>query len=177
MKKLKKNIQLAMPKIALCMMLSLSLFLLSCTNQMAESAKTGVSVGDKALDFKLNDLKGNAVSLSDFLGQKPVFLICTTTWCPHCVTIIPDLKKLYAKYKSKPLEMIAVYINEPEDRVKSFAEKHELPYKVLLDIEGAVANSYQIRGVPTLMVIDKKGTIRYVGHGIPLDVIEKVISE
>jgi peroxiredoxin len=112
----------------------------------------------QALDFNLKDLSGTTHSLSDYKG-KTVLLNFTTTWCPYCIKDIPKLKQMYSNYKGKDFELIAIYIQESNQKVASFAQKYDLPYAILLDTEGMVARSYGVRGVPTKVLVNKNGTI------------------
>ena len=154
-----------------------SFSLTACNSQDIESSSTdGTSVGDSLLDFTLNDLNGESVSVSTLSKGKPLLLTFTTTWCPHCITVIPALKEIYSKNRDRGLELLAVYVNEKPENVENFQKKHNIPYKILIDPNGKIANSYKIRGVPTLMIIDKTGTIKYRGHGLPEDIIESVIK-
>jgi peroxiredoxin len=148
-------------------------FLSSCSGGNADSAQTGITVHDKAPGFALKDLSGESFSLSDFLGKKSVLVIFTTTWCPHCITIIPDLKRIHNDYHGKKLELIAIYIRESNSKVSAFKEKHNIPYRVLLDSDASVASLYNIRGVPTFVFVDKDGDIKYKGHDIPENIIEQ----
>lgn len=109
-----------------------------------------------APDFSLKDLAGKAYGLRDYSG-KTVLLVFTTTWCPYCVKKIPDLKKMYQEYGNKGFEIIAIYIQESNQRVASFARKYDLPYTILLDSDGKVADSYDVAGVPTMVVVNGKG--------------------
>jgi peroxiredoxin len=113
-------------------------------------------IENKALDFALEDLNGNKVKLSYYKGQE-VLLVFSTTWCPYCRTEIPQLKELYAKYKEKGLEILNIDIQESKERVSAYANKHKLPYKILLDTDGMVATMYGVRGVPTKVLINKDG--------------------
>jgi peroxiredoxin len=115
-------------------------------------------VENKALDFTLEDLKGNRVKLSDYTGQA-VLLVFGTTWCSYCRKEIPQLKELYTKYKEKGLEILNIDIQENKEKVSAYANKHELPYKILLDPDGMVASMYGVRGIPTKILINKDGTI------------------
>jgi len=149
-------------------------FLSSCSSN---SAKTSAVKPDKAPDFTLKDLSGVSVSLSDFSGKKGVFIIFTTTWCPHCVTVIPDLKKVYNGSRNKNLHMVAVYIKESNSNVSEFKAEHGITYEILLDSDAAVASLYNVMGVPTFVLVDKNGNIRYKGHDIPKDTIERIAGE
>jgi peroxiredoxin len=113
---------------------------------------------DKAPDFILKDIQGGKFTLSDQRG-KPVLLIFGTTWCPSCREEIPHLKDLYAQYAKKGLIMVNIDIQESRDKVSRYADKYELPYRLLLDENGAVSEMYGIRGVPAMILLDEAGII------------------
>lgn len=114
--------------------------------------------GDKAPDFVLADVQGAKFRLNDHLG-KPVLLVFGTTWCPSCREEIPHLKDIYASYAKKGLIMVNIDIQESRDKVSRYADKNELPYRLLLDEDGAVSEMYGIRGVPSMILLDEAGKI------------------
>lgn len=106
--------------------------------------------------FKLPLLEGGSLSLAEFKG-KPTVLVFTTTWCPHCVDAIPEWKRLHQTYRTQGVGFAAIYIQESPAKVKAFARKHRLPYPVALDADGAIAQAYGVRGVPTQVLITPAG--------------------
>lgn len=60
---------------------------------LLHSISPGVEAGSKAVDFTLEDIGGNKVSLKDYEGENVVLLVFSTTWCPSCNSEIPELKK------------------------------------------------------------------------------------
>lgn len=113
---------------------------------------------EKAIDFTLKDLNGNKVSLSDFKG-KNVYLNFFATWCPPCRAEMPDIEKVYQKYKDKDFVVLAVDLGEDKDTVKSFIEKNKYNFKVVLDSDQSVAEKYNISAIPVSVFIDKKGNV------------------
>lgn len=125
----------------------------------------------KAPAFTLKDIQGKTFKLSAMKG-KPVLIFFGTTWCPGCRTEIPVYKKVYETYVPRGLEVIYINIMEPAQKVKRFAEAQSLPHRVLLDDNGAVANAYNVVGVPAIILVDKEGLIIKQGHSsseMPLD--------
>lgn len=125
----------------------------------------------KAPDFTLKDTQGKSFRMSAQKG-KPMLIFFGTTWCPGCRTEMPIYKKAYETYKQRGLEMIYVNIMEPAKKVKRFAEAQALPFRVLLDEDGAVGTSYNVIGVPTIILVNKEGQIIKQGHSsreMPLD--------
>ena len=117
-----------------------------------------ITVDAAAPDFKLKDIKGQNVSLGS-LRDRPVLLVFGTTWCPYCREEIPRIKEIYQQGRQKNLEVLNIYVNETEAKVSAYAAQYALPYPVLLDRDGQVAESYQVRGVPTLVLLDRQGKI------------------
>lgn len=118
-----------------------------------------VAVDAPAPDFRLQDLNRREVSLAGLRGR-PVLLVFGTTWCPYCREEIPRIKDIYAKGRGKNLEVLNIYVNETEKKVGEFAARYSLPYPVLLDRDGKVAERYQVRGVPMIVLVDGQGIIK-----------------
>ncbi len=143
--------------------------LLGCTN-----SKVGSSAA--ASDFKLQDLNGKTVRLSDFRG-KPVLVDFWATWCPPCRASIPAIEKLYKNYGSKGLVVISVSLDEGDwDSVKAYAAEAGITYPVLKANE-SVTSEFQVRSIPLVVIINKEGKVvkRYLGFGEDDD-IEKDIK-
>jgi cytochrome c biogenesis protein CcmG, thiol:disulfide interchange protein DsbE len=117
-----------------------------------------IAVDATAPDFRLKDIKGQEVNLGS-LRNRPVLLVFATTWCPYCKEEIPRIKEIQRQGRQKKLEVLNIYVNETESKVADFAARYALPYPVLLDKDGKVAEQYQVRGVPTLVLLDGQGKI------------------
>jgi peroxiredoxin len=112
----------------------------------------------KARDFVLKDISGRKFMLSEQRG-KPVLIIFSTTWCSTCRSEIPRYKNIHSAYGPRGLVVVNIDIEESHDKVSRFADRYELPYRVLLDDQGLVSQAYQVVGVPTLVLIDKNGDL------------------
>jgi peroxiredoxin len=114
---------------------------------------------ERAPGFVLKDLNGKPFRLSDFKGKRPVLIIFGATWCGFCREEIPHFKAIHAAYAKQGLEIVNIDSQESKERVTKFVSKYELPYRVLLDEDGAVAGIYEIPGVPVMVLVDKNGNI------------------
>jgi peroxiredoxin len=143
-------------------LLFLMIAIIGCTQESPSKEKAAAATvpgrASKAPDFKLKDLQGREVSLSDY-RDKNVLLVFSTTWCGFCRREIPHIKELYQRYGGKKLEILNIYIDEPAGRVSTYAAEYGLPYRILVDSEGKVAESYNVRGVPFLVLVGKDGAI------------------
>lgn len=121
-------------------------------------AVEGFSQDDIAPDFRLKDLTGQTVQLSNYRGV-PLLLVFSTTWCPNCKTDVPKVNEIYRKYSNKGLIVLMIDIMEPFDRVLNFVRKRRVQVPVLLDPDGKVADAFGVVGVPTKVLVDRKGKI------------------
>jgi peroxiredoxin len=116
-----------------------------------------------APDFSLKNIQGNVFKLSNQRG-KPVLIFFGTTWCPSCRSELPLYKEIYETYAKRGLEVTYINIMEPRGKVAAFAKTNALLFKILLDESGDVATSYNVVGVPTMVLIDKEGKIIKITH-------------
>ncbi len=126
----------------------------------------GTDVGEPATNFTLEQVNGGKkVTLSDLKG-KPTLVVFWATWCPPCRHEIPLLKKLDREYGSKGLQIVALALNyrETKDVVSKFIKENSLPYTVLWDADNKTADAYSVTGIPTAVLVDAKGVIRFRGH-------------
>jgi len=121
--------------------------------------ETVFAPGVKAPDFKLHDLEGHPVGLSDFKGSPMVLLFCTTSY-PPCVVEMRHLRDLQAKYESDHLRVVAIALDwEGPAALRRFQQEMALNYPLLWD-NGEVFKSYtQVPNVPTTFFIDKNSHI------------------
>ena len=106
--------------------------------------------------FIANDLEGNIHTLDQYAG-KALILNFWGTWCPPCRRELPDLKKIYAEYAPRGLEIIGLAVNDHPDKVRSFARQLGLDWVMLIANRESVA-AYRIgTGVPVSIFIDRNG--------------------
>jgi peroxiredoxin len=150
--------------------LVLLLFLVSgvqagCSEKKGESGKglsspeVGVDVGQIAPDFKIKNLKGGLTALSEYRG-KVVMINFWATWCGPCLAEMPSMEAMYQRYPRKDFEILAVSIDTiGEPPVRLFVENLNLSFPVLMDNQFTVNDHFQVRVVPTSILIDRKGVV------------------
>ncbi len=151
-------------------------------HSVASARYTGAFIDDFGPDFTVTTLDGNTFTMSNMKEKKPVMMVFWATWCKNCKGQIPLIKKIYEQYKPNELAILAVNIgkNETLDKIKLFVKDNLLPYPVTYDESGMVAGKYLIQGVPTIILVDKKGIIRNRLRGTPYDLekdIKKMVAE
>jgi peroxiredoxin len=110
----------------------------------------------QAPNFIIQDLNGKAVSLEDYRG-KIVFLNFWATWCPPCLLEMPSMEKLHTQFKNKDFAILAIDLQEDPDKVRSFKERFQLNFPILLDADASVAAAYGIISIPTTYLVDRNG--------------------
>jgi peroxiredoxin len=135
----------------------------------ASSLHAAVYGADREIapDFGLKDIDGSTVHLSQFRGRRPVLLYFWATWCPYCIAAKPKVAKLRDQISSKDLEILSINVSDTLEKLKRYQDAHPVKYGVLYDGDGRVAKSYQVRGIPLFVLVDKDGAIVYRGDRVP----------
>ena len=123
--------------------------------------ETGIDVGQKASPFKLLTVDGKEIELGLFAKDKVTLLVFGATWCPACRHEIPILKEYYSELKNDGLNVLGIDIQESVKKVKSFVEKQQINYPVVLDSSADIARLYKVVGIPLNIILDKNGVIVY----------------
>ncbi|MDD5155593.1 MAG: TlpA disulfide reductase family protein [Candidatus Omnitrophica bacterium] len=152
--------------------LGITAVIIICFTQTAFSAEKKL-----APDFTLKDLAQKNFTLNDYINKQPVLLFFWTTWCPFCREELKILKEKYAELAKDGLELAAINAGESSLKVERFTKDYNLPFRVLLDKDYAVSNAFDVLGVPTYILIDKKGYIRLVEHSFPKEKYKSIIAE
>lgn len=134
------------------------------------SAATGGAESDRPVDFTLLDLDGRPVALSRFLGKKPVLLVFWATWCPECKAAIPEINAMTTGPLAGKLQILGLDFRESREKVASAVKARGVRYPVLLDLRGQAARAYGVVGIPTYILIDRRGKMVYREHVLPGDI-------
>jgi len=121
-------------------------------------------IGQPAPAFALSDLAGRQVSLSDFKG-KVVLLDFWATWCGPCRAAMPVLVAVAREYADKGVRYVAVNLREKPEVIRRYLKGAQLEIAVPLDQYGSVARKYGVRGIPTMVIVDKDGVVQKVHVG------------
>ena len=128
------------------------------------AARIRVQPGMPAPDFTLETPDGTKLSLSDLRG-KYVILDFWASWCRPCRASFPEMKKLYAEYHKKGVEILGITNDSRKDNWLKALEEDQLPWLQVIDEfpirnrPAKIATLYAIPYLPTLMLIDPDGKI------------------
>ncbi len=124
--------------------------------------------GKQLPDATLTDLRsGKSVSVKSLMGKKVTFVTFWASWCPPCRKEIPELQKLYDKYKDKGFQIIAISLDNKSSvkKAKEFAKQHKLTFPILNDSSGKLATPLNVSSIPTMLIVDGKGKILEAHQG------------
>jgi len=128
-----------------------------------------------APDFTANDLNGNSVKLSDLKG-KVVVVDFWASWCVPCKKSIPHLIELYNNNRADSLIILGVNVDTQLDKVKEFQNSinSQISFPVIFDSESKIPPLYNVEAMPTAVVINKEGIIKFSETGYNTDLKERL---
>jgi cytochrome c-type biogenesis protein len=149
-------------------------FVISATTNFAQAQEAAIQ--PLACDFSLSSLSGNQVSLAEFKNKKSVVLFFWTTWCPYCLRQLRNLNRI-SDFASGDIEVLLVNVQESAARLKRFLYRNPTAFKVLLDSAADVARCYEVIGVPTIALINKRGELVFKDHYFPRAAYKRLLSD
>ncbi|WP_185970989.1 TlpA family protein disulfide reductase [Alkalicoccobacillus porphyridii] len=141
--------------------ITLSVFLIVMNVINGSEPETGIEKGMKAESLTLDRYQGEAADVLPDDNQVTIMNIWAT-WCEPCVRELPDLLELDNDYRDSGLAVITVNAQKYErvvEHTEEFIQEQNLTLPVFLDSEAELFQLYQIRGMPTTLVIDHEGII------------------
>jgi len=127
-------------------------------------SQEGLSIGEQAPEFTLNDFEGTPVSLTDLRG-KVVMLNFWSAACPPCREKMPTLQRIYEDLQARGFTILAINVNDrPQDALKYLTD-NGYTFPALKDADLTVARMYAVTGIPKTLILDRNGMIRDVRLG------------
>jgi thiol-disulfide isomerase/thioredoxin len=146
-------------------------------------ADAKVAANGPAPEFSLAALGGQKLSLSQYKGQV-VMINFWATWCGPCRQEMPLLDAMYKKYKKMGFTLIGVNVEPDSKAAEAFLKTTPVSFPVAFDPDSSVSKLYSVQGMPSSVIIDRKGNARVIHRGyrpgdenVYLDHIRKLIKE
>jgi len=124
-----------------------------------------MKVKKMAPNFSLEDLNGQKVELKNFKG-KVIFLNFWATWCGPCKGEMPSIDSLWQQFRGKDFVLLSISVDyEGVKPVREYIEKQRYTFRVLIDSRCQTLDLYEVKAIPTTLIIDKKGQIVAMATG------------
>lgn len=139
----------------------------STTESMTEDLDAQYAVdllkpGVQVPELTLNDLRGNARSLSEFRGKK-VVLVFWASWCPDCRAEAPELRAMQAAADPEKVAFVSVSFDRDFETLCKYVEENFLGGVQLFDPAGKkeskAAADFGVKWIPSLYLIDEEGKV------------------
>jgi peroxiredoxin len=138
-----------------------------------------IKINDMAPGITLRDINNKLVMCKNVLRQKPILVGFFFTGCRPCKKEIPELEKLYGKYKSKVQFYLIAIDKTGADDVNPYIKSMNITIPVLLDPYQDAVQAFGVIKYPTMYVIGRDGRVKYVCYGYDpknIDRLEKMMQ-
>jgi thiol-disulfide isomerase/thioredoxin len=102
-------------------------------------------------NIRLKELKGNVVLLNFW-----------ASWCGPCRKEMPELEKLYKKYQRLGFTVLGVNVETESSAANKILKKSPVSFPVLYDTENTASKLYNVNAMPTTVIIDRSGNMRFL---------------
>ncbi len=158
-------------------------FLMSAGLFSANAWAANVPISENAPDFTLKTLEGSNLRLEEHRGE--VLLInFWASWCGPCRQEMPILDRLHERYEDTGFAVWGVNVEGEEAPAQKLVDKTKVTFPVLIDEGQAVSELYDLEAMPSTVVVDRDGVVRYIHRGYKpgdeakyVEVVKKLIRE
>ena len=130
----------------------------------AMQSRMAIPPGRTPPAFTARALDGREISPADFRG-KVLLLDFWAVWCGPCIAELPNLKRVYAKYHEKGLEVVSISLDFRKQTVRSFVKKRKMNWTHIHNASQSRGNDVAIRynvnvtGIPEAILIGRDGKV------------------
>lgn len=114
-----------------------------------------------APDFELPLRGGGMVKLAELRGQV-VMLNFWASWCGPCRQEFPILDEMYRKYRPMGFTLLGVNVESETRDAERFLSATPVSFPIVFDRENAVSGRYGVSAMPTTLLVDRKGNVRWL---------------
>lgn len=163
-----------------------ALALSGCARSMPSLTAPGLAASSTALesstamplDFTVKRYPGGESHAISSDRGSVVLLDVWATWCEPCKDALPMYQDLAKHYSTRGLKVYALNVDEDTRAVAPFLEETKVTLPVLLDANAEVSEKVlRVRGMPTTVLLDRQGRVRYVHEGFAEEYLSKYQAE
>jgi peroxiredoxin len=142
-----------------------------------------VTIDAYAPDFTLKSLDGGNLRLEEYRGQV-VLINFWASWCGPCRQEMPLLDRLHQRYEDAAFVVLGINVEGSEAPARSLLDKIPVTFPVLIDANQTVSAQYKLEAMPTTVLVDRDGIVRYVHRGYKpgdeakyIEIVKELIRE
>jgi peroxiredoxin len=120
--------------------------------------------GAAAPDFTLKSASGENLKLSEYRGEV-VLINFWASWCGPCRQEMPALDELHSRYHSLGFTVLGVNVEEDSRKARDVVNDLQVSFPVLFDNSSKVSRLYDVVAMPSTVLVDRNGNIRYLHKG------------
>ena len=142
-----------------------------------------VGLKESAPDFTLKSLDGSNLRLEEYRGQV-VLINFWASWCGPCRQEMPLLDRLHHRYEDTGFAVLGVNVEGEAAPAQGIVDKTNVTFPILIDEGQKVSDMYNLQAMPTTVVVDRDGVVRYIHPGYKpgdeakyVEVVKKLIRE
>lgn len=124
------------------------------------SGASGAGNPGAAPEFRLANRAGGQVALSELRGQV-VMINFWASWCGPCRQEFPALDEMYRKYKPMGFTLVGINVESEKSDAERFLSQQQVSFPILFDPDNKVSGSYGVRAMPTTVLVDRRGRLRW----------------
>jgi peroxiredoxin len=123
-----------------------------------------VTLQEEAPDFTLKSLEGSNLRLEEYRGQV-VLINFWASWCGPCRQEMPLLDRLHQRYEDAGFAVLGINVEGEEEPARQLIDRIPVSFPVLIDQGQLVSELYGLQAMPSTVVVDRDGVVRYVHRG------------
>jgi peroxiredoxin len=124
----------------------------------------GVTVGKTAPDFTLKSMAGKNFNLTEQRGNI-ILINFWASWCGPCRKEMPVLQELQEKYQDLGVQVWGVNVEQENQAGRDFLANLDLSFSIFFDKTNKLSEIYNVEAMPTTVIVDRDGVVRYVYRG------------
>lgn len=140
------------------------LFSTCLTLGLLSANAAALEAGAPAPDFTLKSRSGENIKLSELRGDV-VMVNFWASWCAPCRQEMPLLEDLYEHYADLGFTLLGVNVEEDSQPALALLKEIPVTFPVLLDTRNQVSKLYDVVAMPSTVILDRDGHVRYVHKG------------
>ena len=150
---------------------------------LVASNSHGVGLKESAPDFTLKSLGGGNLRLEEYRGQV-VLINFWASWCGPCRQEMPLLDRLHHRYEDTGFAVLGVNVEGELEPAQEIVDKINVTFPILIDDGQKVSEMYNLQAMPSTVVVDRDGVVRYIHLGYKpgdeakyVEVVKQLIRE